>query len=192
VILKENVSFVIFTIQNAKNSKVLQAQMDYYDDVAEGYEELHRDEQESKLKTIREQLPFKIEPFMKLLDVGCGTGISLEPWQCEKVGVDPSAKLLEKAKAKGFKVFKASAETLPFRDQSFDVVISLTALHHVDYPDDVALELYRVCKQWLIISYLKKADVVHREHLLSALGQYFKKEKVVEHDKDIIYFMSRR
>ncbi len=166
--------------------------MGYYDDTAKGYEELHREEQESKLHLILENLPFKLDPHMKLLDVGCGTGISLEPWTCEKVGVDPSPKLLAIAKSKGLTVSKASAEDLPFPDLSFDIVISLTALHHVDYPDDAAAELARVCKKWLIVSYLKKADVMHREQVLSALQEHFKKEMIVEHDKDVIYFFKKR
>jgi SAM-dependent methyltransferase len=37
-------------------------------------------------------------------------------------------------------------ETLPFRDNTFDVVISLQVLEHVQNPTDVLLETFRVCR----------------------------------------------
>ena len=33
----------------------------------------------------------------RLLDVGCGTGLTTEPWPCKRYGVDPAPKLLERA-----------------------------------------------------------------------------------------------
>ncbi len=166
--------------------------MGYYDDIASGYEWLHREEQESKLAVILSNLPFALKPTLKLLDVGCGTGISLEPWLCKKKGIDPSAKLVSIAQAKGLDVVPGSSDKLPFKDLEFDIVTSITALHHVDDPEQVASEIARVCKSWLIVSYLRKADVHHRELVMRALSKHFVKEKVIEHDKDVIYFMKKK
>jgi ubiquinone/menaquinone biosynthesis C-methylase UbiE len=165
--------------------------MGYYDSIAKGYEELHRQEQEDKLKIIQQELPFSVSPDMKLLDVGCGSGISMEPWNCGVFGVDPSTELLKIATEKGLHVKQGDASNIPY-DGPFDIVLSITALHHVDYPDDAAKEIARVCNSWLILSYLKKANIMHREAVLDALGEYFKKEKVIEQDKDVIYFFSKR
>ena len=166
--------------------------MGYYDEISPGYEALHREEQASKLNVILTNLPFKLTRNLRLLDIGCGSGISLEPWTCEKVGIDPSAQLVELARGKGFEVLQGMADDLPFSDNEFDIVIAITSLHHVDYPDDVAAEINRVCKRWLIVSYLKKASVTHREQVLGALLKYFVKEKVVEHEQDVIYFLKKK
>lgn len=165
--------------------------MGYYDEIAGGYEELHRQEQEDKLKVILQELPFSLSPHMKLLDVGCGSGISMESWNCSKVGVDPSEELLKIALGKGLEVKQGHASKIPYEEE-FDIVTSITALHHVDYPDDAAKEIARVCKEWLIVSYLKRANIMHREAILDALSVYFKKTKVIEHDKDVIYFFEKR
>ena len=70
----------------------------YYDKISEGYEELHKEEQLKKVKLISKYL--KVNKDDRLLDVGCGTGITTGPWQCKRYGIDPSKKLLEKARHK--------------------------------------------------------------------------------------------
>jgi len=86
--------------------------MNYYDAIASGYDELHGEEQRKKVDVIRKALDgFS---FSSVLDIGCGTGISMEGWACGVTGIDPSEKLIEKAKAKGFAVQVASAEEIPF------------------------------------------------------------------------------
>ena len=51
--------------------------MNYYDKIAKGYEELHKEEQLKKIKLIKTIL--KVNPTDKLLDVGCGTGLTPTP-----------------------------------------------------------------------------------------------------------------
>jgi len=72
--------------------------MTYYDEISSGYEELHKEEQLKKVSLIKKHL--KVNPNDKLLDVGCGTGLTTEPWECKRYGVDPAPKLLERAKQK--------------------------------------------------------------------------------------------
>ena len=72
--------------------------MNYYNNIAKGYEELHKEEQLKKLKAIKKYL--RINPEDKLLDVGCGTGLTTSCWNCKCYGIDPSKKLLEIAKKK--------------------------------------------------------------------------------------------
>jgi SAM-dependent methyltransferase len=74
----------------------------------------------------------------KILDVGCGTGANLEMLANfgEAEGVDVSDAALEFCKQKGLKAYKGLAESLPFADESFDVVTALDVVEHLD--DDIA------------------------------------------------------
>ena len=96
--------------------------MTYYDEISEGYEELHKEEQLKKIVVIKKYL--KPKPEEKLLDVGCGTGLTTIPWNCKKYGIDPARKLLERAKNKDKIEYKlAPAESIPYPDNFFDIVI---------------------------------------------------------------------
>src|SRR3989338_5642321 len=70
---------------------------EYYNSISEGYEELHREEQEKKLAIIKQKLQITSED--RLLDVGCGTGITSQ-FDCKVTGVDPAKRLIEKAMKK--------------------------------------------------------------------------------------------
>ncbi len=69
-----------------------------------------------------------------VLEVGCGTGLLLERtarFAKEARGVDLSAGMLERARARGLDVVQASATALPFESASFDVACSFKTLPHV-------------------------------------------------------------
>ncbi len=99
---------------------------------------------------IQAALPAKTgnQNLIRILDVGCGTGANLEMLAQfgESEGVDVSDDALEFCKAKGLKAHKGLAESLPFQDESFDVVTALDVVEHLD--DDVAglREMHRVLK----------------------------------------------
>ncbi len=83
------------------------------------------------------------------LDLGCGTGVALEPlrrlgWSV--VGTDVSEDLLELARERGMDAVHASAEELPFDDASFDAAVSIWT--HTDVNDFSAVlgELARVLR----------------------------------------------
>ncbi len=102
---------------------------------------------ESFLKTIVKNPKSKVQS-QKILDVGCGTGANLEMLANfgEAEGVDVSDDALEFCKTKGLKAHKGLVESLPFADESFDVVTALDVVEHLD--DDVAglKEMNRVLK----------------------------------------------
>ena len=66
----------------------------YYDSIAEGYDELYGEEQKKKMDIVKANI--EIKPDTKILDIGCGSGISSD-FDCICVGIDPSKKLIEKA-----------------------------------------------------------------------------------------------
>ncbi|MFA7467493.1 MAG: class I SAM-dependent methyltransferase [Desulfotomaculaceae bacterium] len=92
---------------------------------------------------------------MKILDVGCGTGLyalDLAAKGLDVTGVDISRPMLEQAGAKakhaGLDVhfMEADALQLPFKDQSFDAVLSVTALEFAPDLSTALSEALRVLK----------------------------------------------
>ncbi|MDO8642090.1 MAG: class I SAM-dependent methyltransferase [Candidatus Woesearchaeota archaeon] len=164
----------------------------YYDAIAAGYEELHRDEQEKKIALVKKYL--KVKQTNLLLDVGCGTGITSN-FPCDVVGLDPSKKLLERFNAplaKSVKTICAPAEKMPLPDKKFDVVVSITALQNFDDAERGIKEMCRVGKKnaRYAISFLKKSP--KKEKLAVLIHKYFVVTKEIEEEKDAIFFGRRK
>ncbi len=95
-----------------------------------------------------------IAPGCTLLDVACGSGqlaLMAAKDGIEVTGVDLADNLVERARARaqaeGLRACfeEADAESLPFEDASFDVVVSLIGAMFAPQPQLVAKELLRVC-----------------------------------------------
>jgi ubiquinone/menaquinone biosynthesis C-methylase UbiE len=86
----------------------------------------------------------------RTLDVGCGTGrnLPLFPAQVKMVGVDFTSDSLVRARKREPRALlvRASAEALPFREGSFDTVVSGLVLCSVARPDVAVAEMRRVLR----------------------------------------------
>lgn len=98
----------------------------------------------------------------RILDIGCGTGVSLEPL-LEKglslTGIDPSLYMLDLASQKfGNRVDlrRGSAEQLPFADNEFDCAFFFTSLEFTDRPAKAIEEACRVAKDRVVICVLNR------------------------------------
>jgi SAM-dependent methyltransferase len=83
-----------------------------------------------------------------VLDAGCGTGGLLNDLERfgKLVAVDFSAEAVKFCKLRGYDIMQCSVLQLPFRSNSFDLVVGLDLIEHLD-DDEMALrDLYRVCK----------------------------------------------
>lgn len=155
--------------------------MGYYDLISRGYAELYSREQASKIKIIKDNI--KISKSTKILDVGCGTGISSD-FDCVVVGVDPSMGLLKQNR--NSRKILCVAEFLPLKESLFDVVISVTSAHNFCSIRQSINEIKRVGREKFIFSVLKRSK---KFKLIRAfLEKNFKVSKVIEEDKDAIFF----
>jgi ubiquinone/menaquinone biosynthesis C-methylase UbiE len=144
--------------------KEKRAIMQRYDATAEGYDELHSQEQKAKYNSALRNLEVTCRV---VLDIGCGSGLFFQEVSSQAeivVGIDISHKLLQKAKehAKEFEnvfVLQADADHLPFLNGSFNSVFAFTVLQNMPQPSETLLELKRIVSMdgRLVVTALKKA-----------------------------------
>lgn len=157
--------------------------IEMYAEIAPSYNKLYKEEQLHKLKAISKIL--KVNSKDKLLDVGCGTGISTNYFDCDCVGIDPCEFMIKKGKGK---LVLGYGENLPFSDKYFDVVICVTALHNFNDIEKGILEMKRVLKDdgKIVISVLKKSVKIS---LVSKLiKKHFGLLKRIDEGVDIIFY----
>ncbi|MEU8621547.1 MerR family transcriptional regulator [Streptomyces sp. NPDC048623] len=87
-----------------------------------------------------------------VLNVGAGTG-SYEPPDREVTAVEPSAVMRAQRPVGAAPCVAASAERLPFADQSFDAAMAVSTVHH--WPDPIAglREMRRVARRVVVFTY---------------------------------------
>jgi SAM-dependent methyltransferase len=85
----------------------------------------------------------------RLLEVGCGTGGLLQEltsW-ADACGLDVSSEAVRLCKERGLATLsQGSLNALPFRDDTFDGVIGVDVLEHLDDDEGALRELLRVCR----------------------------------------------
>lgn len=73
-----------------------------------------------------------LRPGDRILDVGVGMGRLLERFpEVERYGMDISFDYLKEASARGIQTCLAKIEDMPYRSQSFDLVVTTDVLEHV-------------------------------------------------------------
>lgn len=160
---------------------------DYYASIAPGYEELHREEQERKIRLVMDHFP--IDTHESLLDVGCGTGFSLDMWPTTNVlGAEPSAGMIRQAPPSiQSKIIHVRAEDMSvFHDNEFDIVVSITAIHNFTDIRTGLQEMRRVGKQKFAFSVLKggKLPTIEKE-----ICSIFSVRKTLEDRHDRIFLI---
>ncbi len=84
-----------------------------------------------------------------VLDAAGGTGrvATLYASEVRRIVVcDASAGMLKEAQSKGLEAVQAAIEELPFKDEEFDVIFLVDALHHLQNQCKALKELLRVLK----------------------------------------------
>jgi phosphatidylethanolamine/phosphatidyl-N-methylethanolamine N-methyltransferase len=98
----------------------------------------------------------RIPPGARVLEVGIGTGLSLDayPSYCRVVGIDLSSEMLDHARAKmepkrhaHIELRQMDALQMSFPDESFDFVMAFHVVTVVPDPQRLVEEMARVCKR---------------------------------------------
>jgi ubiquinone/menaquinone biosynthesis C-methylase UbiE len=160
-----------------------------------------------------------LAPGARVLDVGCGTGRLLAALRARDeglslTGVDASEGMLAKARERlgpDVGLRRAPAEDLPFGDDAFDIVVTVSSLHHWRMPERGLAEIARVlasegllvvtdwCREsWsmrLMDIYLRLRDPAHHRALTRgelagmAVGAGFRIQRHTRHPIDRLWLL---
>lgn len=86
---------------------------------------------------------------VRLLDMGCGTGLFLQrlPAEVDAVGLDFSGEALAFTRLRGLsRLVCGDSQRLPFADGSFDMVTAFDLVEHVDRDRDLVAEVHRTLR----------------------------------------------
>ncbi len=101
-------------------------------------------------ETIKDYLPaMKPAEKLRILDAGCGTGITFNYFQelGDITGIDISPLALDFCQRRGIKkLCRADSSKLPFKNNSFDLIIALDLLEHIENDSQVIAEFHRILR----------------------------------------------
>ena len=121
----------------------------YYDDFSGWYERERGHGYHAMIDKLELDVIRPLAAGKTVLEVGAGTGLILEGLgdvPSKKTGVDISAGMLAKARARGLDVIQGSATDLPFEDGTFDLAFSFKVLAHVPDIRKALSEMARVLR----------------------------------------------
>ena len=124
---------------------------EYFNKIAHRYDDWYRTKTGRYVDRTEKWLVFSMLRSRggKALDLGCGTGnytLELKRRGFDVIGLDASEGMLEIARSKGLECVKGDAYSLPFPDESFNLVLSVTMFEFIHEPEKVLREIHRVLK----------------------------------------------
>jgi SAM-dependent methyltransferase len=134
-------------VPEATTSPAQSARPDLYDTIGRGYPATRRTE-----PRIAARIWAALGDARSVLNVGAGTG-SYEPPDRRVTAAEPSAVMRARRPADAASCVAASAERLPFGDQSFDAAMAVLSDHH--WPDPLAglREMQRVAHRVVVFQF---------------------------------------
>lgn len=135
-----------------------------YDQSARVYDIQYFDEQETKIRTIMQNL--RMPRGIRILDAGCGTGLLFRNVVNKAdfaVGIDISRGLIQEARKKtqhyrNVALVLADTDNMPLLDESFDIILAVTLMQNLPAPTATLTEFKRVAKETasIVVTGLKK------------------------------------
>jgi SAM-dependent methyltransferase len=167
-----------------------------YDTIGRGYARLRRPD-----PRIERVIVEALGDCRRVVNVGAGTG-SYEPRDREVVAVEPSSEMIAQRATDAAPVVQASAESLPFDDDSFDAAMAVLTVHHWSDRAAGLREMKRVARDrvviltcdpsfddfWLTRDYVPEVAEIDRvimpslDELRAALGTIDVRTVMIPHD----------
>lgn len=125
---------------------------DYFvllDDIKVDFNDEYKWAMQSRYRTICPDLTPYIKDSDTVLDIGCGDGNRVE--ELRTLGIDAIGVEVNQACVDGDAVIEGDAENLVFDDDSFDVVLSIDVLEHLNDPLKAIAEMFRVSRNKIIV-----------------------------------------
>lgn len=118
---------------------------------------------------------YKLNNNSKILDIGCGKGFMIFDFKkilpkAKIVGIDISKYAIKNSKKEVRKFLKiGNAKKLPFKDKSFDLIISINTLHNLNRVDcaKALKEINRVTKNYAFITLDAYKDIKEKKRMLA-------------------------
>ena len=125
---------------------------DFYDTIGTTYHQTRRAD-----PRLARRIRAAVGDATYVVNIGAGTG-SYEPDDCSVVAVEPSVVMINQRPDVSAPVVRAVAESLPFKDQCFDVAMALWTIHHWTDLRRGLEELRRVAARVVIVTASKVMD----------------------------------
>ena len=124
----------------------------------------------------------------RILDIGCGHGFFLEVakergW--EVFGTELSEAAIADCESKGLTMHKGKINNDSFDSDSFDIVVSIEMIEHINYPVDYVIQIQRILRKGGFC-YITTPN-------FNSLLRYYLKEKydVIEYPNHLCYYTKK-
>ncbi len=150
--------------------------------------ERHRFAYISELKAIERVLPEKGEG----IEIGVGTGRFAHPLGI-KYGLEPSENMALLAGRRGIKIFRGTAENMPFHDATFDFVLITTTICFVDNIEKALKEVWRILKKGgvLIVGFIDRKSLIGRTYEQNKNKNVFYKDATFFSVDEIVKYIKK-
>lgn len=176
-------------------SDVSKQTIDYYNGIASGYNNLYGSEQINKLNLISSRIKPKSNE--TLLDIGCGTGISADFFDCKLFGIEPSQKMLNIAKEKyedeKYEWTLGGGEDIleNYKGKEFDFIICVSSIHHIENIFKLFKDIKELSKENTKYCFSLLKNSSRNEEILNEIELNFKIiEKFISEKDTIVLFMN--
>lgn len=165
--------------------------VDSFDENVGRYEswfERNRPTYESELEAIRVLLPRS----GKGLEIGVGTGRFAAPLGL-RFGIDPSKNMSKLASMSGVEVILGAGESLPYKENSFDILLMVATICFLDDVPGTLKEAYRVLTDGgcIVIGFIDRESLLGRVYETHKKDNLFYKDATFLSVGDVLFYLKQ-